>query len=230
MDRRDIYERLRRQIVTLDLPPGTALSENELASSLGVSRTPVREALILLAEEGLVRVFPKVGSFVSLVDVQAVADAQFLREAVELAALADLPKVLDAEVVDRLKKNLEAQAAAQDDFDDFFALDEAFHRDLMTLAGHGGSWAAVQEAKAHLDRARRLGAQADEAGLARFIADHRDIFAAASKSDGAAARRLLRSHLRAVFDDIAQVRAESPELFATNPNAVPVRRSIAVWE
>src|SRR3954464_1739569 len=98
-NRRVVYEALRRRVLTLELPPGAALSENELAAALGVSRTPVRESLILLAEEGLVQVFPQVGSFVSRVDPVKVADAQFLREAVELAALDDLPEVLDPDVV-----------------------------------------------------------------------------------------------------------------------------------
>lgn len=93
--RRDIYLKLRQLVLTLELPPGAALSENELAASLGVSRTPVRESLILLAQEGLVQVFPKIGSFVSRVDPAQVADAQFLREAVELASLDDLPERLD---------------------------------------------------------------------------------------------------------------------------------------
>lgn len=67
-NRRVVYETLRRKVLTLELPPGAALSENELAAALGVSRTPVRESLILLAEEGLVQVFPQVGSFVSRVE------------------------------------------------------------------------------------------------------------------------------------------------------------------
>ena len=95
-NRRVVYETLRRKVLTLELPPGAALSENELAAALGVSRTPVRESLILLADEGLVQVFPQVGTFVSRVDPDRVRDAQFLREAVELAALDDVPPDLDA--------------------------------------------------------------------------------------------------------------------------------------
>src|SRR6478609_6670768 len=64
-NRKVVYETLREQILTMALPPGAALSENELAAVLGVSRTPVRESLILLADEGLVQVFPQVGTFVS---------------------------------------------------------------------------------------------------------------------------------------------------------------------
>ncbi|MCZ9337823.1 GntR family transcriptional regulator, partial [Streptomyces sp. TRM76130] len=102
--RRDIYRKLRQMVLSLELAPGAALSENELAASLGVSRTPVRESLILLSQEGLVQVFPKIGSFVSRVDPAQVADAQFLREAVELASLEDLPERLDAEIVAELRE------------------------------------------------------------------------------------------------------------------------------
>jgi DNA-binding GntR family transcriptional regulator len=229
--RREVYERLRGRIVALQLAPGTALSENELAANLGVSRTPVREALIVLAEEGLVQVFPKVGSFVSRVDPRAVADAQFLREAVELASLADIPAQPDPMIVARIEANLAAQVeAAAGDAERFFALDDAFHREMLALAGHGNSWTAVQAAKGHLDRARRLGLGLDENALGRFAAEHQAIFAAATaQSDRTEARPLLRAHLRAVFDDIARVRAESPTLFVTDPDAVPIRRSVAVW-
>jgi len=87
-------ETLRRRIISLQLPPGEPLSENELAQELGVSRTPVRESLILLREEGLVQVFPQIGSFVSLVDLGRVSDAQFVREAIECASLKEI--VMDA--------------------------------------------------------------------------------------------------------------------------------------
>ena len=83
-------ETLRRRIISLQLPPGEPLSENELAQELGVSRTPVRESLILLREEGLVQVYPQIGSFVSLVDLGRVSEAQFVREAIECASLRDL--------------------------------------------------------------------------------------------------------------------------------------------
>ena len=152
-----VYETLRRKVLALELPPGAALSENELAASLGVSRTPVRESLILLSQEGLVQIFPQVGSFVSRVDPARVADAQFLREAVELAALDDLPAELDPEQVEELRRNLAEQQRPGLGLEEFFALDEAFHHALLRLSGHGSAWATVVSAKGHLDRARRLG-------------------------------------------------------------------------
>ena len=225
--RRAVHDTLRQKVVTLELPPGSALSENELAASLGVSRTPVRESLLLLSEEGFVQVFPQVGSFVSRVDPQRVADAQFVREAVELASLAAVPDPPDADAVATLRENLERQHRPGIDVEEFFRLDEEFHRGLLGLSGHASAWSTVASAKAHLDRARRLGL--NETPPDAFVAQHQQILDALVAGDRTTAHDVLRSHLRAVFDDIEQVRARSPELFASDADSVPVRRSVAVW-
>jgi DNA-binding GntR family transcriptional regulator len=228
-NRQVVYETLRRKVLTLELPPGTALSENELAAALGVSRTPVRESLILLAEEGLVQVFPQVGSFVSRVDADRVRDAQFLREAVELAALEDVPGELDPGVVAELRANLDRQRAPGIDLEEFFALDEAFHHGLLQLSGHARAWSTVVSAKGHLDRARRLGLK-ETNSTEPFAAQHREIFDAVVARDLPRARDTMRAHLRAVFDDVEKTRRHSPELFAPAHGGVPVRRNVVVWE
>ncbi|MDQ0382023.1 GntR family transcriptional regulator [Amycolatopsis thermophila] len=217
-NRRVVHETLRRQVLTLQLRPGAALSENELAAALGVSRTPVRESLILLAEEGLVQVLPQVGSFVSRVDIQRVADAQFLREAVELAALEDLPPELDAGVVRELEANLARQREPEIDLEEFFALDEEFHRGLLTLSGHGNAWPTVVSAKGHLDRARRLGLS-EANSPAVFAGQHVAILRAVTGGDVALARSTMRAHLREVFADIERIREGKPELFASDSAA-----------
>src|SRR5690348_1407018 len=142
-NRQTVYATLRRKVLTMELPPGASLSENELAAVLGVSRTPVRESLILLAEEGLVQVFPKIGSFVSRVDPVRVAAAQFSREAVELAALDDFPETLDPKLLANLDDNLGRQDLPGIALEDFFALDEEFHLGLLRLSGHGAPWTTV---------------------------------------------------------------------------------------
>lgn len=227
--RRAVYEGLRHRVLTLELPPGALLSENELAAELGISRTPIRESLILLTQEGLVQVVPKVGTFVSRVDPELVADAQFLREAVELASLDDIPAELDPTQVAALRENLAHQEEVDDDPDAFFALDEEFHHGLLRLAGHERTWPTVSAAKGHLDRARRLGLT-ENPSMAIFRDQHTSVLDALVEGDTPGAGRLLRTHLRAVFDDIERVRRRAPELFSSGSGAVPTRRSIAVWE
>jgi GntR family transcriptional regulator, rspAB operon transcriptional repressor len=226
-NRRAVYDDLRRRIVALDLGPDAPLSENVLAAELGVSRTPIREAMIMLLQDGLVQVFPKVGSFVSRIDAQRVADAQFLREAVELASLDDVPTEPPAAVVEEVRGILALQALSEEDVDTFFRLDEQFHQGLLRLAGHDGTWPAVVAAKAHLDRARRLGLQ--ERSLHDFTLQHTQVLDALLSGGASQARPLLRAHLRMVFEDIEEVRRRSPELFAASVG-IPVRRNIARWE
>jgi GntR family transcriptional regulator, rspAB operon transcriptional repressor len=226
--RRVIYETLRRKVLTLELKPGEALSEKDLSAALGVSRTPVREGLILLAEEGLVQVFPQIGSFVSRVDPQRVADAQFLREAVELTALEDMPADLDAELLAELDDNLARQRSPEIDVEEFFALDEEFHRGLLHLSGHDRAWPTVVSAKGHLDRARRLGLESSPPQV--YADQHVDILDAVRAHDLQRARTTMRTHLRAVFTDIEDLRTRKPHLFATNAEATPVRKTITTWQ
>lgn len=228
-NRRVIYETLRRKVLTLDLRPGESLSEKDLAADLGVSRTPVREGLILLAEDGLVQVFPQIGSFVSRVDMQRVTDAQFLREAVELTALEDVPEDPDAGLLGELEENLAAQRSAGDDVEEFFTLDERFHHALLRLSGHERAWPTVVSAKGHLDRARRLGLY--ESSPPRVFADqHVEILEAVRHHDLALARTTMRHHLREVFADVERIRAREPDLFASEDDATPVRKTVTVWE
>src|SRR3954471_10676901 len=82
-----VYANLRDAIVRAELAPGRQLSENELAASLGVSRTPVREALQRLRDDRLVEIVPQLGTFVSRISNRALGDAQFVRESLECAAI-----------------------------------------------------------------------------------------------------------------------------------------------
>jgi len=227
-NRRLVYQTLRRRILTLELPPGAGLSENDLAAALGVSRTPIRESLILLIEEGLVQVFPQVGTFVSRVDATKVADAQFIRESIELASLNDIPDEPDPDLVGTLKENIDRQHAPDIPVEEFFELDEQFHHGLLGLGGHPNVWSTVVAAKGHLDRARRLGLQANESTV-RFADEHAAVLDAVLAGDRTLAQDRMRTHLRSVFGDVEKIRQRSPELFAA-PDSVPVRRSVAVWE
>jgi GntR family transcriptional regulator, rspAB operon transcriptional repressor len=219
-------ETLRRRIISLQLPPGEPLSENELAQELGVSRTPVRESLILLREEGLVQVYPQIGSFVSLVDLGRVSEAQFVREAIECASLRDL-SVDDAGIAGlRVILQSQTEADAHSDVEEFFHLDEEFHRELLRLAGHESAWAAVNSAKAHLDRARRL-SLLETRPVATLIQQHTAVVDALEANNLTDADSSLRLHLRGVFEDVQRIQQATPQLFSDGAPLRPVRRSVA---
>src|SRR4051794_8531059 len=140
--RRGSYDALRRAIISGALVPGVRLSENELADLLGVSRTPVREALLRLREEQLVAVVPQMGTFVTPISISAVKDAQFLREAAEWAAVRLAAERARPEEAADLRDVLHRQERARDegDLDGWFDLDETFRHVLCDLSGRPIAW------------------------------------------------------------------------------------------
>lgn len=204
------YGRIRDSVITGTFAPGTLLSENELAAELGLSRQPVREALLLIAQEGLVEVRPQSGTYVTRIDPERVREAQFIREAIELASLAACPQPSEGDER-MLRELIQVQRTARDR-DDFYPLDELFHRALLGLAGHGNAWSTVSSAKAHLDRARYVGMSATR-GVQDYVDDHERVVDALVAGDARTAAVALRQHLRFVFDDLEAIRTRNPELF-----------------
>ena len=169
------------------------------------------------------------GTFVSRVDLRQVSEAQFLREAVEMASLASLRRPYDDAVLASLRDNVARQDAVGEHVPEFFELDEFFHRDLMRLAGHAQSWEFVATAKGHLDRARLLGLRTMPVSVDDRAGEHHQILDAITEDRLEDAADLLRRHLRSVFADIEQIRAEEPDLFVSDPEAQPSLRTVAVW-
>lgn len=208
------YAWLRGEVLAARLRPGQALSENEVAARLGMSRTPVREAIIRLEGEGLLNVRPQIGTVVAPIDLDAVADGQFLREAIEcrtVALAASRARPADARTLRSLLRE-QARAVARHAQVEFIALDDRMHRHLVAMAGRPRLWQRVEEVKAQLDRVRVLSLE-DRTWLATILAQHEDIVhhVLAGAADAAAAA--MESHLRAVFASIDAIARERPEYF-----------------
>jgi DNA-binding GntR family transcriptional regulator len=208
-----VYASLRDAIIRAELAPGRQLSENELAASLGVSRTPVREALVRLRDERLVDIVPQLGTFVSPISTRALGDAQFIREALECAAVRVAAQRVIDEDVEGLEHNLAAQERARDtgDLDAFYVLDEQLHQALCDLSGHG-VWAITQRAKGHLNRIRRLSLPMPSY-MAEMIVEHREIVGRLADRDPDGAEKALRHHLQMVLRELPRIRAEHPDFF-----------------
>jgi DNA-binding GntR family transcriptional regulator len=212
--RTQVYATLRDAIIRAELPPGRKLSENELATWLGVSRTPIREALVRLRDERLVAIVPQLGTFVSYISTQAVSDAHFIREALECAAIRETAIKATEDDIASLEENLRAQERADErgDFDAFYVLDEEFHRVLCDLSGHATVWAVSQRAKGHLNRIRRLSIPMPSY-IGEMIAEHRGVVDAVAEHDPDQAEEHLRHHLRMVLREIPQIRSQHPDYF-----------------
>ena len=121
--------------------PGTPLSEAAISSVVGVSRTPVREALRMLMQESLVNVFPQAGTLVSPVRLGLLHEGRFVRRALECENLVELVKVVTPEQIAELEDLLARQRQVLDAGrpNEFFALDEALHRRLLEFMGRSAS-------------------------------------------------------------------------------------------
>jgi DNA-binding GntR family transcriptional regulator len=209
-----VYAALRESIVSTELEPGRRLSENELAELLGVSRTPVREALARLRDERLVAIVPQLGTFVTLISTGSVADAAFVREALETSAIRLAAKNAGESSLEAIQANLTAQdrSVTDSDADAFDQLDDDLHRMLCELSGHEIAWWLSRRANGQLDRVRRL--SLPEPGyLGEMVVEHRAVVAAVADGDSDRAEAELRHHLRMVLSPLPQLRAAHPDYF-----------------
>jgi DNA-binding GntR family transcriptional regulator len=219
-----IHSFLRREIISGHLLPRTMLSEQELSQRFGVSRTPVREALIKLAEENLVATYPQYGSFVSPISIAEVIDNQFVREAIECSAIERAIEQAGKAEIGALNRIMERQAshAAADDEEAFFQTDEQLHEYFLKLAGHPQAWRVVENAKAQLDRVRHLAMRLPKK-LSSVLAEHQMVVDRFIARDRPGAVEAMRTHLRGVFRSIEILKGEHPDYFASASGGARVR-------
>ena len=209
-----VQQALRDAIVRLSLKPGHLLSEAEIARELGVSRQPVREAFIKLAEAGLLEIRPQRGSFVKLISIRDVENARFVREAIETAVVRRAAERIDAAGLARLRSNLAAQAASAGESPAaFLRLDEAFHQTIAAGAGADYAWHVVESLKAQMDRVRYLSMPA-ETPTAVLIAQHTAIVDGLERRDADAAAAAMQAHVAEILKSLPRLAAAHPELFS----------------
>jgi len=192
----EVAQRLRERIFAHELPPGAWIDEQALAESFGISRTPMREALKVLAAEGLVTLKPRRGCYVSQVTerdlddifpVLALLEGRCAFEAVRKAGAADLRR-LDG-IHDRLERS-----AAAGDVERFFDANQVFHQALQELAGNRWLSQAIGDLRKVLKLVRRHSLRV-EGRLAESLAEHRAVMEAIRARDPAAAERAMENHL-----------------------------------
>ena len=174
------YRLLRESIMNFNLRPGETLDETVISEQFGTSRTPVREALILLKNEKLVDILPQKGSKVSYIDLNLVRQGYFTRRVIESALFKETAGSLSMEQLSRLKSNLQLQereithGAAMNDY--FFELDNEMHRMLYEFSHKMDVWNCVHNIGSHYDRVRYLDTKTNNINQEQIIEEHNRIY------------------------------------------------------
>ena len=209
-----VYESLREAIVAGDVAQGASIQEPLVAAHFGVSRTPVREALLRLRDDGLVVIRKQAGTFVAPIDPARVEEGMLVREALEprvVEIAAD--KLSNREFADlESETRLMAMAADDNDGRSFIAADDRFHQILIEAGGFPHIADIIGRVNAQLDRVRHL--STTNRGRARAaVKEHRALMRALRAGDGEQGAKLLIEHLRgswSVIREIVSERIEGP--------------------
>lgn len=209
-----VYSGLRRQIVSLDLLPGTVLSRLEIAKEFEVSQSPVREAILQLEQEGLLVSYPKSKTLVNRIDVDQAREVQFMRLSVELEVGRSLAKLRDETLLLPTQRILRMQRLAGEDSDisEFTALDWLFHLSLFQASGVGSLWHMISNRCGHIDRLRRLNLP-DPGKMAAVVSAHDQILSAIRSGDLDAVDHHIREHLSGTLASLPAIVKLHPDYF-----------------
>jgi GntR family transcriptional regulator, rspAB operon transcriptional repressor len=216
-----VYGIMRRAIVNLHLAPGSIVNERHLCDQLGISRTPLREAILQLQAENLVSVVPNSGTYVSKIDLQSVFDGQLVRDALELKVVRLAANRMTPQFERALDFNMHQQKrmAADLDYDGFYELDEAFHTMICEFGASSHIWKIVNGAKAQLDRVRRLSFPLPS-HLEVVLNEHMAVVDGLKLRDPDAAADAMRVHIERVFMMIRRHIVERRDYFAADAGDV----------
>lgn len=200
--------------MNMTLEPGTDVSVQKLSERYGVSRTPVREAVVRLQQSGLLEVYPQRKTVVSKIDLQRVREEWFIRNSLESAVVDEFihncsPLVVDTmqELINKQKKYIE-----KDHFRDFYSKDNRLHQLIFEVAGEELAWQTIEEVSSHYNRIRLLHTKLDGVEPT-ILLEHEQMVAAARKLDVEAMRKVVTAHSNNLLEYVKNMPKQYPHFF-----------------
>ena len=194
--------------------PGEPINEKRLALDHGVSRTPAREALLRLADEHLIEIFPQSGTFVARIPIAGLPEAILIRKALENVTAREAALNADAEHIAALRQTIDrmrAQARKGDRLR-FHATDDSFHAAVAEAGGHLGIWHLVLQVKLQVDRYRLLTLPVP-GRMTSVVEEHAAVVEAIAAHDADGAAAAMTAHLDGLSASIRAVRDLNPQYF-----------------
>ncbi len=190
------YDYLYNEILSNRLLPGSPISEADIASKLGLSRTPVREALKILDTEGLVKQIRNRGTFVTEISVHDIEEIFSLRELFEIHSLKSAYKFISDETLDTIENKIRS-LNKDDNQEKFFEIDEMLHSTIVNHCGNSRLITFRNMINSQIKMIRRISAQ-DPTHFARSKEQHLEIIDALKKRDLETSEKLLSNHIREI--------------------------------
>ena len=188
---------IKFNIVNMYFPPKSKINDQEIAVDLGISRTPVREALIELAKYGLVEMYPQKGSIIAPVSYKMIREAAVTREALECAAVARCCRIKDQSVFSHITEIMDLMQiyTERDEINKSAEYDVSFHKELFRLAGMATVHEFLTNLEIHYRRIITLAYDSKTTRGRDYISEHREIFAAILARDEETAVAIMKKHL-----------------------------------
>lgn len=206
---------LKENIKNLELFPGSQISENELSSVLGISRTPIREALSELAKVKLVEIVPQKRTSVSLIDEDLIEEARFMRSTMEIAVMDLVCTRRTEEDLIRFEENIILQKLYRDNRsrEKLMEKDDEFHRFFFEISHNMEIYSLMQNLQIHFDRVRNMAISAIQD--LKIVEDHEAILRGIRERDAVFAKERLAAHLTRVRFDVSAIKEKYPQYFST---------------
>lgn len=224
-----VYRFLKTNIMHLRMPPGTSLTEQDIATLLSVSRTPVREAFIQLSQEHLLDILPQKGTYVSLINLDSVEESKFMRETLEKAVIKIACRQFPPDRLFELQSCISIQELClqETNYLKFYELDELLHRTIFSGCKKERIWNAIQQMNTHYNRVRLLNL-ASSHDFNELLEQHKNLVQSIRDQDAALGGKTIALHLNKVRMDLIQLSEEYSTYFTQPAKKMPQKFSRAV--
>lgn len=193
-----VFDELKQEILKLELKPGQSISENEICARFDVSRTPVREALRRLQEQGFVNTIPYSGTYVTLLNLKNIKQMIYMRTAVELKVMRDFMKIATPLLYEEVRHQIRCQELLiqEPGFEpeQFYSIDKQMHAIWFRATGKDMLWDFIQAQQLHYTRFRMLDF-VTETDFTRIIKEHTALLELMQKNDVEGLEEALEKHL-----------------------------------